>query len=45
MKSTKKRYARAKLSFCQSNPNAFFAVLVIVVAIDFRHSTGYAFVE
>ena len=28
MKSPKKRYARAKLSFCQSNPNAFFVVLV-----------------
>ena len=33
MKSTKKRYARAKLSFCQSNRNAFFAVLVEVAVV------------
>ena len=36
-KCTKKRDARAKLLFCQSQNPLFFAVLVAVVVVPKRH--------
>ena len=43
-KCTKKRDARAKLLFCQSQPIAcFFAVLVNVTVVVARLSTGLFF--